>query len=144
MNLHCKLICFLFCCGVLSSSLFAQADENSIDMRLLKTLEQTISPDAETLSKLNAIVRNAANQIANLEQEKLKIQRESDDEELILTQIKVKNQEIKDIREERELQIQSVLNPEQLAIYNEKIKPEKPQVLHFGLHNRADCNVCKQ
>lgn len=113
-------------------------------MRLLKTLEQSLSPDNITKSKLDAIVRNAANQIAALEQDKLQIQRDSDDEDMILTQIKVKNQEIKDIREERDLQIQSILNPEQLSIYNEKIKPDKPQVLHFGLHNRADCKVCKQ
>ena len=55
-----------------------------------------------------------------------------------MTQLKVLNQQIKDVREMRDLDIVKSLNAEQLQIYNEKIKPAKPQILHFGLHNRAD------
>jgi len=115
-----------------------------MDMRLIKTLEEVIQPDAQLRGQLDSIVRLAASNIVFQEEEKRRVQRELNDENMVMTEIKVKNQIIKDIREERDLEIQSLLNPEQLAIYNEKVKPQKPQVLHFGMHNRADCNVCKQ
>jgi len=144
MKVHRKLICFILSWGIFHSLLFAQVDENSMDMRLIKTLEEVIQPDAQLRGQLDSIVRLAASNIVFQEEEKRRVQRELNDENMVMTEIKVKNQIIKDIREERDLEIQSLLNPEQLAIYNEKVKPQKPQVLHFGMHNRADCNVCKQ
>lgn len=63
-------------------------------------------------------------------------------EDQLLVRINVLNQEKKDLKEVRELDIKSVLQPEQVAIYDEKVAPQKPKVLHFGIHNRADCNVC--
>ena len=30
------------------------------------------------------------------------------------------------------------------ATFDELIAPNRPAVLHFGIHNRADCNVCKK
>jgi len=60
------------------------------------------------------------------------------------TKVSALNQKKKDIRDMRELDVRLQLNPAQLKIYDEKIKPVKPQVLHFGLHNRADCKVCTQ
>lgn len=55
----------------------------------------------------------------------------------------VNNQKKKDIREMRDLEVRMLLTAEQQKIYDEKIKPEKPPVLHFGMnHDRANCNVC--
>ncbi|WP_306643681.1 hypothetical protein [Sanyastnella coralliicola] len=65
-------------------------------------------------------------------------------EDQVLVRIQMIGQEKKDLRELRELDIRAQLNKEQLVIYDEKIQPAKPQVLHFGIHNRADCGVCKQ
>lgn len=53
------------------------------------------------------------------------------------------NQEKKDLRKLRDLELRRLLTPEQVKIHDEVIVPSKPQVLHFGVHNRADCNVCK-
>lgn len=53
------------------------------------------------------------------------------------------NQEKKDLRLLRDLELKGLLTPEQVKIYDDVIAPSKPQVLHFGIHNRADCNVCK-
>jgi hypothetical protein len=49
----------------------------------------------------------------------------------------------KEIRQVRDLDIRMELTDAQKVIYDEKIKPAKPQVLHFGMHDRATCPVCK-
>lgn len=105
-------------------------------------LRKELAPDSAQAEKLDKMVTEAAGKIAELEAEKMQVQRETEDEELLLTQLKVLNQEIKDVREVRDLDIQALLSPDQLKLYNEKIKPKKPTILHFGLHNRADCKVC--
>lgn len=63
-------------------------------------------------------------------------------EDQLLVRITVLNQEKKDLKEVRELDIKAALQPEQVTLYDEKVAPKKPKVLHFGIHNRADCNVC--
>ena len=65
-------------------------------------------------------------------------------EEQVLVRIQMIGQEKKDLRELRELDIRAQLNKEQLVIYDEKILPAMPQVVLFGIHNRVDCDVCKQ
>ncbi|MBM72417.1 MAG: hypothetical protein CL847_06505 [Crocinitomicaceae bacterium] len=42
----------------------------------------------------------------------------------------------------RNAQIHLKLPFELRATFNELIAPNRPDVLHFGIHNRADCNVC--
>mgnify|MGYP003340426336 CR=1 FL=1 len=49
---------------------------------------------------------------------------------------------IKQLREERDLNLELILTPEQIDIYNSQIKIAKPQVLHFGVHDRMNCPVC--
>jgi hypothetical protein len=49
----------------------------------------------------------------------------------------------KEIRQVRDLDIRMLLTPDQQKVYDERIKPAKPQVLHFGTHDRANCPVCK-
>lgn len=63
-------------------------------------------------------------------------------EEEVVLRMSVLNQEKADIRAVRELDLLSVLLPEQRSLYEEQIQPKKPAVLHFGVHNRMDCNVC--
>jgi septal ring factor EnvC (AmiA/AmiB activator) len=67
-----------------------------------------------------------------------------DNEQELQMKVSSLNQKKKDIREMRELDLKLQLTPEQLKIYDEKIKPSKPQVLHFGIHDRANCKVCVQ
>ena len=44
----------------------------------------------------------------------------------------------------RNAQINLKLPLELRTTFNELIAPNRPAVLHFGIHNRADCNVCKK
>lgn len=144
MNFMRNLIPFLLFLFIWSDVILAQTPASSMDLRILENLRKELVLTAAQDSSLQDLVQTAAKYIEALENDKLKAQREIEDEELLLTQLKVIGQQIKDVREIRDLEIQAQLNEEQLKIYEEKIKPKKPQVLHFGLHNRADCKVCKQ
>ena len=46
-------------------------------------------------------------------------------------------------RTERSLAIRASLDSLQRFEFDKLSLPEKPRVLHFGLHNRMDCVVCK-
>ena len=48
-----------------------------------------------------------------------------------------------DCRTERSLAIRASLDSLQRIEFDKLNLPEKPRVLHFGLHNRMDCVVCK-
>lgn len=65
-------------------------------------------------------------------------------EEQVVMRMNVLSQEKTDLRNLRELDVQAILTPEQKKIYAERIQPSKPAVLHFGIHNRMDCNVCTE
>lgn len=43
----------------------------------------------------------------------------------------------------RNTSIQIVLPLKMRSVFQELTSPNRPAVLHFGLHNRVDCNVCK-
>jgi hypothetical protein len=49
----------------------------------------------------------------------------------------------KKLKSDRELALKSLLTSEQLDIYDSKIKPAKPAVIHMGInHDRASCTTC--
>ncbi len=127
---------------VFRGSAIAQTTLSDKDNRALQNIITVLNLNEEQKAASTEIFHRYALEITELENEKLEIQRTSDDESLLSTQLLVMNQEIKDLREMRDLEIESILNPLQAQIYQEKIKPEKPQVLHFGIHDRAKCGVC--
>lgn len=63
-------------------------------------------------------------------------------EEARLEALNMRSEQIKKIREERDLSVELALTPEQKEIYLTQIKIAKPQVLHFGVHDRMNCPVC--
>ena len=48
-----------------------------------------------------------------------------------------------DCRAERSLALRASLDSLKRLDFDKLSLPEKPRVLHFGLHNRMDCVVCK-
>ena len=46
-------------------------------------------------------------------------------------------------RSSRSTDIRAALDSSARAAYDALALPERPRVLHFGVHNRMDCNVCK-
>jgi hypothetical protein len=127
--------------GMRPQQMFGQ-DLSEQDKRLLDNIRQQLNPDQQQMETITRLVSLCSAEVAALEAEKKKIQQESNDEEFLQTQLLVLNQQIKDSREFRDAGIEVLLRPEQLAVYKSKIKPDKPQVLHFGLHDKANCNIC--
>ena len=60
-----------------------------------------------------------------------------------LEEIKLISEEIKDCRTRRNTSIRIILSLKMRKVFEELTSPNRPAVLHFGLHNRADCIVCK-
>ncbi len=47
------------------------------------------------------------------------------------------------LKNSRELNLRSLFTTEQSIIYDTKIKPGKPAVIHMGInHDRVNCTVC--
>jgi hypothetical protein len=63
-------------------------------------------------------------------------------DEARLEALNMRSDAIKKFRDERDLNIELALTPEQKEIYLTQIKIAKPQVLHFGVHDRMNCPVC--
>jgi parvulin-like peptidyl-prolyl isomerase len=63
-------------------------------------------------------------------------------DEARLEALNMRSDAIKRFRDERDLNIELALTPEQKETYTTQIKIAKPQVLHFGVHDRMNCPVC--
>ena len=48
-----------------------------------------------------------------------------------------------DCRSSRSKDIRAALDSSARVAFDALALPERPRVLHFGVHNRMDCNVCK-
>lgn len=144
MKLSSNILPFALCALtlLLGTSLYAQTALNDKDSRSLENIKTALNLTKDQSEASTAIFIRYAAEIEKVEAQKLELQRNSDDENLLQTQLLVLNQQIKDSREMRDLEIEAILDPMQLQIYQEKIKPQKPQVLHFGIHDRAKCGVC--
>ena len=64
-------------------------------------------------------------------------------EDALLAQIVEARQEIGSCREQRKAAMRAVLPPSFQVKFDDLAQPSRPSVLHFGIHNRLDCNVCK-
>ena len=83
---------------------------------------------------------NLALQIVEAEIDRIEASEASERE--INIRVSIKSQEKKDLKAEREQALLRILTEDQRTAYETDIKPAKPAVLHFGIHNRADCKVC--
>ncbi len=94
---------------------------------------------------LDSLFASYARQIEAVDMRLKAIERDPNlSEDQVVMRMNVLSQEKTDLRNLRELDIQAVLTPEQKKEYASRIQPNKPAVLHFGIHNRMDCNVCTQ
>jgi Spy/CpxP family protein refolding chaperone len=94
--------------------------------------------------EIEAIFMKYALKLTEVDEEIKRTQTSDLPEEQISVRLMSYTQDKKDLRALRDLELLAVLDSEQKKKYEETIQPSKPQVLHFGLHNRADCNVCKK
>ena len=126
----------------MSSSLIAQ-DLPVADQRKLDAIYQSIELAPQQKSFIDSLYHGYAVKISKIDSSLKEIQRsETLSESQLLTRMSVLNQEKKDLRSMRDLDTKMFLTPEQKLVFDEKVAPQKPQVLHFGIHNRADCKIC--
>jgi hypothetical protein len=114
----------------------------AIDQRKLDAIEKTIELDVNQKQQIQVVFSKYALLISDIDKQIPNTQKSDIPEEQIPLRVSAYNQDKKDLRDLRELEIKGILNPSQRLVYEKKIQPEKPQVLHFGLHDRANCNVC--
>jgi hypothetical protein len=131
---------------VFSTAKFGIAqDLPPVDQRKRDAISEQLQLHPLQEQLLDSVFSSYARQIADVDVRLKAIERDpSLSEEQVVMRMNVLSQEKTDLRNLRELDIQALLTPEQKKSYAARIQPSKPAVLHFGIHNRMDCNVCTQ
>ena len=109
--------------------------------RELLTKELNLTDTQENL--MDSIFEHYQVELLEIKTERDSIESWVDDESQIVKEIDVLNKKKRELTDDRDTAIKGQLTETQLTIFNEKIRPNKPSVLHFGIHNRADCTICK-
>ena len=63
--------------------------------------------------------------------------------DVCVREAKTAGENFKQCKTSRNVQITLALPKELRVRFEQLISPSRPAVLHFGIHNRMDCNVCK-
>ena len=62
--------------------------------------------------------------------------------DLCVKEAKARGENFKQCKTARNVMITLALPKEMRTVFEGLIAPGRPAVLHFGIHNRMDCNVC--
>lgn len=141
----------LFLCSIALTSSAQPMMKDSVDLSVLSAQDQARIKSIE--SKLNLsekqqlLIPSIFVHYHELIEEQKKImsivaEQPAVNEEERLKDLNVRSEFVKKLREERDLNVELVLTPGQKEIYLTQIKIAKPQVLHFGVHDRMNCPVC--
>ncbi|HEY8404025.1 MAG TPA: hypothetical protein VIK71_05395 [Flavobacteriales bacterium] len=127
-------------CG--TSVVMAQTTKPA-DVQYLLQLKSELALNDLQFNAMDTLFFQTGEQISAIDKEIQNISRSNMPEEERMAQIRDLNAKKKTLRESRDLTVELMLTPQQLAIYKEKIKPAKPSVIHMGMnHDRSQCNVC--
>lgn len=121
-----------------------QAQLPEQEQKFLARLKSELNLSSEQYTAVEKIYTSKQKELDDCDKSIKEFEQTLDNEQELQMKVSSLNQKKKDIREMRELDVKLQLTTEQLKIYDEKIKPAKPQVLHFGIHDRANCKVCVQ
>ena len=146
-----RFICTLSFCLFTLFSWAQPMQRDSIDISMLSAQDQARIKSIE--SKLNLsqqqhlLIPSIFVHYHGLIEDQKKImdtvaERPSVNEEERLKDLNARSEFVKKLREERDLNVELALTSEQKEIYLTQIKIAKPQVLHFGVHDRMNCPVC--
>ena len=141
-NMKFIILC-LFSLFLIKNSATAQDTLSLLDQNYLKRLNNELILSSDQNLKIENIFLNHHFKISTLNHTIDSLEKSEINEEILNTRISVLNKEKSDLIKYREDLIKLELSESQRLIYNEKMNIQKPKVLHFGIHNRADCEVCK-
>jgi hypothetical protein len=116
--------------------------QSSKDLVFIERMNEELSLSSIQKTSIIEVYHKTMLELDSVQQVIKVIEKSAMPEEQVRLQVLVLNQEKKDIKEFRDLEVEQLLESEQLAKYKSDIKPDKPAVLHFGIHNRDDCRVC--
>jgi hypothetical protein len=118
---------------------------NAADLRKREAMHELLALNAVQQRVLDTLFTRYASEMAVIDEKVKAAERDAGlSEDDVLLRLNAATQEKSDLRAVRELDIKALLTPSQRTVYEEKIAPSKPAVLHFGIHNRMDCNVCEK
>jgi len=146
-----RFILALFLCSIAFISSAQPMMKDSVDISVLSAQDQAKIKSMRTKLNLteqqDLLIPSIFMHYHGLIEDQKKIiskvaEEPSVNEEERLKDLNARSEFIKKLRDERDLNIELVLTPEQKEIYLNQIKIAKPQVLHFGVHDRMNCPVC--
>lgn len=112
------------------------------DQRFVDELSVKLGLTADQSEAVLSLYHSVQHSVDSLDSEIRSIQLNEADE-LAEQLIPVLQQKKKDAREMREITLKSLLTADQRKKYEDEIRPvAKPTVLHFGIHDRMNCNIC--
>lgn len=136
------LLC-LFSLFLIKNSAIAQDTLSLMDQNYLKRLNNELNLSLDQNIKMENIFFQHHLKIQALNKVIDSLEKSETSEEILNTRVSVLNKEKSDLIKYRDDLIKVELSESQRLLYDEKINIQKPKILHFGIHNRADCEVCK-
>jgi parvulin-like peptidyl-prolyl isomerase len=146
-----RFILALFLCSIAFISSAQPMMKDSVDIRVLSAQDQakikSMRAKLNLSEKQDLLIPTIYMHYHGLIEDQKKImstvaEEPSVNEEERLKDLNMRSEFIKKLRDERDLNVELALTPEQKEIYLTQIKIAKPQVLHFGVHDRMNCPVC--
>jgi PIN domain nuclease of toxin-antitoxin system len=133
----------IFMAMVLVCLLFQKHGLAQSDSTFVANLKSELSLNQVQSALVDTLYKKASIDIRVIDKEIMSLSRKSIVEEDKKNKIAALELNKKNIKETRDLSVKLLLSADQKKIYDEKIKPSKPAVLHMGLtHDRASCTVC--
>jgi hypothetical protein len=146
-----RFILSLFLCSIAFTSSAQPMMRDSVDISVLPAQDQakikSMRAKLSLTEQQDLLIPSIYLYYHGLIEEQKKImslvaEQPSVNEEERLKDLNARSEYVKRIREERDLNLELALTSEQKEIYLTQIKIAKPQVLHFGVHDRMNCPVC--
>ena len=146
-----RFILSLFLCSIAFTSSAQPMMKDTVDISVLSTQDQakikSMRAKLNLTEQQDLLIPSIYMHYHGLIEDQKKImstlaEEPSVNEEERLKDLNARSDFIKKLRDERDLNVELALTPEQKEIYLTQIKIAKPQVLHFGVHDRMNCPVC--
>ena len=146
-----RFILSLFLCSIALTSSAQPMMKDSLDISVLSAQDQarikSIASKLNLSEQQQLLIPSIFVHYHELIEDQKKImsivaEQPSVNEEERLKDLNMRSEFVKKLREERDLNLELAFTPEQKEIYLTQIKIAKPQVLHFGVHDRMNCPVC--
>jgi Spy/CpxP family protein refolding chaperone len=114
------------------------------DIHHLDELAAGLDLSQEQRSAIHAIYLTYQPELNELSEAIDELERTTDDEKTLFLKVAVMNEQKKELRKRRELELQDVLTDEQLAVYTDHFSTSQVRTASFGLHNSLVCKLCNR